>query len=246
MKIGQFILLFGLASILLAACAPATQPPNSGADQDSASPENGSTNDGNTPVLTWQRTGGIAGFCDEIEVFSDGAYNVANCSAQPSKRREQLDAHQRSMLTDWIARFTSFKDGEDSTTPSYPDQMFVNTIFVGSGSIQPSAEEIAAISNFAASLVAQPQTGGDYPDAVTKAREYLANKLGITSDQVEVVSVEAVEWPDSCLGVVIPDTMCAEVITPGYRILLQTEGRDYELHTDESGRNIQLAKGENR
>ena len=251
MKIGRFILLFGLASILLAACAPQTQPPLSGNSDGDSTPEidfepdsapDVQTPDG-PPVLIWHRVGGIAGFCDDVEVFANGTYTASDCSDQSSKHRGQLDRSQHSMLTDWLARFTAFKDGEDSTTPSYPDQMFIQTIFMGNGSIQPSVEEIAAISNFAASLAAQHQTGDEYSDVVVKAREFLANELGITPDQIEVVSVEATEWPDSCLGVVIPDTMCAEVITPGYKIILQAQGRDRELHTDETGRNIQLVDG---
>jgi hypothetical protein len=70
--------------------------------------------------------------------------------------------------------------------------------------------------------------------AVTAAKEALADRLGIASTAVETVSKERVEWPDACLGL---DTgqMCAMVITPGYRIVLEAEGKRYEYRTDLSG-----------
>jgi hypothetical protein len=35
--------------------------------------------------------------------------------------------------------------------------------------------------------------------------------------------------------------MCAQVLTPGYRVVLEVNGERYEYHTDEAGANIQLA-----
>lgn len=39
-------------------------------------------------------------------------------------------------------------------------------------------------------------------------------------DDITVESLEAAEWPDSCLGLATDDEACLDVVTPGYRIRL--------------------------
>jgi hypothetical protein len=78
-----------------------------------------------------------------------------------------------------------------------------------------------------------PVSGGGYPEVVFKAREALASQLGISVEQITVINVEPVEWPDSCLGVSKPGIMCAMMITPGYRVILRANNSDYEYHTNE-------------
>jgi hypothetical protein len=56
-----------------------------------------------------------------------------------------------------------------------------------------------------------------------------------------VISVEKVEWSDSCLGVGLPAESCAAVITPGYKITLDVAGQEYVIHTDEGGYQTRLA-----
>lgn len=76
-----------------------------------------------------------------------------------------------------------------------------------------------------------PVSGGGYPDVVFKTRDVLASKLGISADQITIINVEPVEWPDSCLGLSKPGVMCAMMITPGYRVILRANNSDYEYHT---------------
>lgn len=83
-------------------------------------------------------------------------------------------------------------------------------------------------------------SGGGYPQAAFKARDALASKLGISADQITIINVEPVDWPDSCLGVSTPGIMCAMMVTPGYRIILRANTSDYEYHTDQ-GDNIVFA-----
>jgi len=79
------------------------------------------------------------------------------------------------------------------------------------------------------------------PDAVLRGREWLAEELGVATDQIEVVRMEEVEWPDACLGLSRPDEMCAQVITPGWLIIFEVDGEQYEVHTDETGSSIRMA-----
>ena len=75
----------------------------------------------------------------------------------------------------------------------------------------------------------------EYPAAVLAATAYLSQQTGIAAGEIQVLSIEAVDWPDACLGVARKGVMCAQVITPGYKVLLAAAGREYELHTDSAG-----------
>jgi hypothetical protein len=50
-----------------------------------------------------------------------------------------------------------------------------------------------------------------------------------------MISTEAVNWPDGCLGVQRIGVMCTQAIVPGYKITLEANGKQYEVHTDEDG-----------
>ena len=76
------------------------------------------------------------------------------------------------------------------------------------------------------------------PEAVTAAKQALADELGVGLDQIEVVNYTQAQWPDACLGISKEGQMCADVITPGYRVTLQVKGQQYELHTDEKGAHV--------
>jgi len=73
--------------------------------------------------------------------------------------------------------------------------------------------------------------------AVTWAQADLAQRLGIATGQIAVVSVEAVQWRDSSLGCPQPGRMYAQVITPGYRIVLRVVDELYEYHSAEGSDN---------
>lgn len=64
-----------------------------------------------------------------------------------------------------------------------------------------------------------------------QAREALANWLGISSEEIEVVQVEEVEWPDTSLGCPEPGMAYTQVIMQGCRITLEAAGETYEVHT---------------
>jgi len=70
--------------------------------------------------------------------------------------------------------------------------------------------------------------------AVELAKADLARRLEISVSEILVISVEAVDWPDTSLGCPEPGMMYAQVITPGYLIVLEAAGQTYEYHTDRS------------
>lgn len=79
------------------------------------------------------------------------------------------------------------------------------------------------------------QLSEDLTPAQQAAISRLAQNLGLTEDQIGIVSTDAVEWPNSCLGISVDDTACAEVITPGYRVILDVNGNQVEYRTNEDG-----------
>lgn len=71
--------------------------------------------------------------------------------------------------------------------------------------------------------------------AVDQARAALAQQLGVQVEDVKVISSGAVDWPNGCLGVETPGIMCTDVIVPGYQVMLEAGGKQYEVRTSLSG-----------
>jgi hypothetical protein len=82
------------------------------------------------------------------------------------------------------------------------------------------------------------------PEAAVQARKSLAGELRVAPDQIKVVSVVAVDWPDSCLGAPKPNEDCAAVLTPGYLIRLEAGGKTIEMHSNQSGNDVRRALAE--
>lgn len=66
---------------------------------------------------------------------------------------------------------------------------------------------------------------------VTQVKQDLAERLKVPVDQIRVVSIKAVDWPDTSLGCPKPNMFYAEVITPGFEIILEANGQEYAYHT---------------
>lgn len=73
-------------------------------------------------------------------------------------------------------------------------------------------------------------TPGD--TAAERARADLAKRLDMEDREITIVSVEAVDWPDTSLGCPQPGKLYAQVVTPGYYIVLEAKGQQHAYHTD--------------
>jgi hypothetical protein len=71
--------------------------------------------------------------------------------------------------------------------------------------------------------------------AVKAATSALASQLAIAQDAIIVANVTATQWPDRSIGCPRRGVNYIQVVTPGYKIVLQTSGAEYEFHTDNSG-----------
>jgi hypothetical protein len=82
--------------------------------------------------------------------------------------------------------------------------------------------------------------------ASAAARQALAARLSaapeLLTDVVEVDS-ERVEWPNACLGLPEEDEMCAEVITPGWRVAFTVGDEEYVYRTNMNGSEVRLEAG---
>jgi hypothetical protein len=75
-------------------------------------------------------------------------------------------------------------------------------------------------------------TPGTFPIPVVLAQQNLAEIAKTDISQIEVVFTEKTEWNDSSLGCPKKGMMYAQVITPGYKVLLKYKQSTYEYHTD--------------
>lgn len=72
-------------------------------------------------------------------------------------------------------------------------------------------------------------------DIVNQAISALTEKLGISSDTIQVISAESVVWSDSSLGCPQPGMNYLMVLTDGYRIVLAVDGQPYYYHANQRG-----------
>jgi hypothetical protein len=54
-------------------------------------------------------------------------------------------------------------------------------------------------------------------------------------EQIKLISTEAVQWPDGCLGIVRINARCMGGPVEGFRIILEANGQQYEFHTNQDG-----------
>jgi hypothetical protein len=81
--------------------------------------------------------------------------------------------------------------------------------------------------------------GGDSKtreEAFRAAVKDLAKKTGAPERDIAGVTQEDYTWPDSCLGCTKTGESCAQVLTPGYKIILRVRDATYEYHTNRGDR----------
>jgi hypothetical protein len=69
-------------------------------------------------------------------------------------------------------------------------------------------------------------------EIVALAKKDLAHRGGISLQRITLKQIEVVEWPDASLGCPEEDKAYAQVIMPGYRLVLSDGVRYFEYHTD--------------
>jgi hypothetical protein len=71
--------------------------------------------------------------------------------------------------------------------------------------------------------------------AFEAVREDLARQLGLDPLAIRLVETVPVDWPDACLGLPAAGESCAQVLSPGFRVVVEAGGESYEYRTDRDG-----------
>ena len=76
------------------------------------------------------------------------------------------------------------------------------------------------------------------PEVAVAIQNQISETLGVQVDQVQIESVEQRDWSDSCLGLGGANESCAQVITPGWLVVLNVNGTEYRYRADQTGTTI--------
>ena len=79
-----------------------------------------------------------------------------------------------------------------------------------------------------------PDPSPSLQNLIEQAKEDLAQRLSTSATEITVVDARDVVWSNSSLGCPQPGMLYAEVLTPGYLILLNANRQDYEYHAGKS------------
>jgi len=72
----------------------------------------------------------------------------------------------------------------------------------------------------------------EYSPVVDLAKKDLSERLNIPTGDIKLVKEEAVDWPNPGLGYPEDGMNYAQVITPGFRIILKAQDKLFEYHSD--------------
>ena len=81
--------------------------------------------------------------------------------------------------------------------------------------------------------------------AVENARKDLANRLNIDTGDVKERSVEDSDFPDMALGAAEDGEMSGQMITKGWKIQLEAQGKTFEYRADKNQVRLYKFNGKN-
>lgn len=72
---------------------------------------------------------------------------------------------------------------------------------------------------------------GDYVGPFMLAQQDLMQRFGLAFGSIKLSKIERVVWNDTSLGNPQPGMMYAQVLTPGFKMTLESKGKSYLYHT---------------
>ena len=121
-------------------------------------PPTRATGEPGAPLLTFERSGGIAGFQDRLVVGYNGEYYLARGGQQ--ERIGSLSEERQAQLESWLAETAPFTLRLEDN-PGMPDNMVRQVVWRGPGKKLPAESQQRAILDWASDLLAELSTAGD-------------------------------------------------------------------------------------
>ena len=81
----------------------------------------------------------------------------------------------------------------------------------------------------------------DRPAPVMNVLNRASEETAVPAEQIQIVDVEQVDWPDHALGVPEPGRLYAQQIVPGFRVHVRAGGWEMVYHTDMERRVIRAS-----
>lgn len=163
-----------------------------------------------------------------------------------------MSSHKRTIYLFLLvaALLTGCVDGEQeiqptATSPSIESDSPLRTSTPPEEQIHPSLTPPTGITSPVSTplstvlplpLVPSPGKQGEVPPELIDAiKADLVARVGISSEDIEVVSAEAVLWNDGSLGCPEPGMAYIQALTPGYQVILRASGREYDYRASQQG-----------
>lgn len=87
----------------------------------------------------------------------------------------------------------------------------------------PATEVIATIAN------ALP------PDVALNVQNRVGEMLNTPVENLQLESIQQMEWPNGCLGLPEQAEVCNEAMTPGWLLVFNVNGQKYRFRIDQTG-----------
>lgn len=100
---------------------------------------------------------------------------------------------------------------------------------------QPTPTPTLAVITPTAEKMADAPLDSAQHDIAGKAIDLLTNTLNVSPDEIKIHSIQQVSWPDASLGCPQPGEMYAQVITPGYLVAAEVDGKPQQIHLNADG-----------
>ncbi len=181
--------------------------------------------------LTWQRIAPFTGRCDRLIVDEGHTVHYAPCDQ--GTRVAYLTQAELDAYLVHVQRLASFAYAVQDSAPT--EHATVQLAFSGLGHEQVTLAEQTELAAWAKGVYERVLEQERRSDLVAAARLDLAGRRGLAIESIAVVSLDAVIWPDACLGIVSEGLFCAQVKTPGYRIVLSAGDILHEYRADGHG-----------
>jgi hypothetical protein len=73
------------------------------------------------------------------------------------------------------------------------------------------------------------------PDVALNVQNRVSEILKTPVENLQLESIEQMEWPNGCLGLPEQAEVCTEAITPGWLLVFNVNGQKYRFRIDQAG-----------